>query len=38
MNSAHKSYDSKEVNYHSMQTEPEGAIWELDTPLKYFTD
>ncbi|KAK3828341.1 MAG: hypothetical protein J3Q66DRAFT_322441 [Benniella sp.] len=34
---AHKSTEGK-VNYHSMYTEPDGAIWELSTPLKYFTD
>lgn len=37
-NSAHRGYDDNKVNFHSMLTTPECAVWEKDTPLTYFTD
>ncbi len=37
--SAHKSIDkTKPIQFYSLWTEPSGAIWEKDTPLKYFID
>ncbi|KAG0255625.1 hypothetical protein DFQ27_006168 [Actinomortierella ambigua] len=34
----HKNADTGKVNFHSIHTEPHDAVWDLDTPLKYFTD
>ncbi|KAF9280764.1 hypothetical protein BGZ68_007027 [Mortierella alpina] len=34
---AHKGLD-KQISFYSLWTEPDGAIWDEDTPLKYFID
>ncbi|KAG0221012.1 hypothetical protein BGX31_010277 [Mortierella sp. GBA43] len=34
---AHKSTEGK-IQFYSLWTEPDGAIWTLETPLKYFID
>ncbi|CAO3571491.1 unnamed protein product [Mortierella alpina] len=34
---AHKGNDKK-IEFYSLWTEPDGAIWDKDTPLKYFID
>ncbi|KAF9975136.1 hypothetical protein BGZ73_001313 [Actinomortierella ambigua] len=33
----HKGETGK-INFHAIHTEPHDAVWDLDTPLKYFTD
>ncbi|KAF9383067.1 hypothetical protein CPB97_006778 [Podila verticillata] len=35
---AHRGEDDNKVNFHSILTTPECAVWEKDTPLTYFTD
>lgn len=34
---AHKYHDGR-IDFYSLHTEPENAIWSRDEPLKYFTD
>ncbi|CAO3609825.1 unnamed protein product [Cunninghamella echinulata] len=34
---AHKYHDGR-VDFYSIHTEPECAVWSRDEPLKYFTD
>ncbi|KAG0053965.1 hypothetical protein BGZ83_000109 [Gryganskiella cystojenkinii] len=34
---AHKGNDG-EIKFYSLETTPECAVWEKDTPLKYFID
>ncbi|KAI9299806.1 hypothetical protein BJ944DRAFT_171841 [Cunninghamella echinulata] len=34
---AHKYHDGR-VDFYSIHTEPERAIWSRDEPLRYFTD
>ncbi|KAG0261915.1 hypothetical protein BG011_000535 [Mortierella polycephala] len=33
----HKGVDNK-ITFYSLWTEPDGAVWDKDTPLKYFID
>jgi len=35
---AHKSYDGKKIQFYSLLTTPECAVWDKDTPLEYFND
>ncbi|KAF9186058.1 hypothetical protein BGZ51_007051 [Haplosporangium sp. Z 767] len=33
----HKGIDNQ-IKFYSLWTEPDGAVWDKDTPLKYFID